>query len=82
MTLTDYMEYFRTEEDCKKHMFNIKYKKDYSCKNCGNSEYWITDIVAVICKGCRRKRNLASDTFFKDTNWYKKIRIEPVLKNV
>lgn len=53
--LIEFAEYFKTDEDCKKYLAEIKWKDGYKCRKCGHTK-------SQIRKDYSRTCNLCSDT--------------------
>lgn len=39
MNSIKFNQYFRTDDDCRKYIADIKWEQGYSCKNCGSTKY-------------------------------------------
>ena len=39
INFADFMNRFKTEEDCREHFFKIRWPNGFRCPKCGNEEY-------------------------------------------
>ncbi|RZK66911.1 MAG: hypothetical protein EOO85_26205 [Pedobacter sp.] len=39
MDLEDFNKSFKTEDDCRQYLFDLKWKEKYSCIRCGNNTH-------------------------------------------
>ena len=73
--LLEFEAMFSTENQCRKHLFKMKYPDGFICPNCKNSEYWITDRSLLHCKECNHQTSLKAGTIMHGSKkplklWY------------
>ena len=63
LTLTDFMEHFRTEADCRSHMFKTRWPNGFKCPKCGHQEYSFIQYRNLYqCKDCGHQTSLTAGT--------------------
>ncbi|RYG40585.1 MAG: IS1595 family transposase [Chitinophagaceae bacterium] len=65
MQLEEFNQTFRTEDDCKQYLFDIKWKKGYECRKCYRTKFWKgrTQFHAR-CSTCGYDESITSHTVF------------------
>lgn len=68
MSLIDFFEQFQGEEECEKHLFNIRWPENYQCPNCNNIEYYYHKNRKLYqCKQCNYQLSITAGTIFHKT---------------
>jgi transposase-like protein len=63
MTFVDFMNRFKTEEDCREHFFKIKWSNGFRCPKCNHEEYTlINGYRRYQCHKCRHQTSLTAGT--------------------
>ncbi len=58
--------FFRCEDDCRKYLFDLKWKRGYSCRRCSHGEYWKGRTrFHTRCKKCDYNESVSANTFFE-----------------
>ncbi len=65
MNSIKFIQYFKTDEDCRKYIADIKWEQGYSCKNCGSTKY-IKGVKAYNrrCLKCKKDESPTAGTMF------------------
>lgn len=65
MNSIKFNQYFKTDEDCRKYIADIKWEQGYSCKNCGSTKY-IKGVKAYNrrCLKCKKDESPTAGTMF------------------
>jgi len=84
--LTEFNEWFRSEEKCRKYLFRIRWPDGFSCPVCGAAKYWDSSRGSIICNPNKHNVRLTSGTLFQDTHkslkeWFEVIWIVSSQKN-
>lgn len=73
-------ERFKTEEDCRNHLIELKWDGRPTCHHCGNNHlnYYLTSRETWKCSKCRKQFSLTKDTIFENSKlslqtWFKAI---------
>jgi transposase-like protein len=63
MTLIEFMEKFKTEQDCRSHFFKIKWPEGFVCPKCGCVEYGFIETRNLYqCRECGHQASLTAGT--------------------
>ena len=62
--LIEFTERFKTEDDCKKYLSEIKWEKGYSCKKCGHKHSQIRKDFSRTCNVCSHTESAGAGTLF------------------
>jgi transposase-like protein len=63
MTLMEFMEKFKTEQDCRDHFFKIKWPEGFVCPKCGCVEYGFIETRNLYqCRKCGHQASLTAGT--------------------
>jgi len=63
MNLKEFMNHFKTEADCRKHFFKLRWPEGFKCPKCGNMEYsFIKYRNLYQCHGCKHQVSLTAGT--------------------
>jgi transposase-like protein len=65
VSLFKFMDRFKTDDDCKEYLFNLKFTKECKCSKCDN-DTWYDGIkpFTKVCKKCRHVESCTSNTLF------------------
>lgn len=65
LTLREFNDFFRREEDCRQYLYELKWKNGYRCKRCGHTKCWKgrTSFHAR-CSRCDYDESLSAHTIF------------------
>lgn len=63
----EFLYQFRTEEDCCKYLFDIRWPNGFKCPRCNNSKYWLTDKGLIHCSECEHQTSITRGTIFHRT---------------
>lgn len=65
-SLINFMDKFKTDEDCLHYLKHYKWKDGFICSKCGHSHFWTTSNKTFhrTCKACRHCESVTSNTFF------------------
>jgi len=68
MTMLEYMENYRTEEQCRQHLFNNRWPNGFECPKCGHTEYFdIKSRNLYQCKACNHQASVTAGTIMDKT---------------
>lgn len=68
MDLEDFNRSFKTEDDCRQYLYNLKWKEKYVCARCGNSKFWKGRTwFHTRCSKCRFDESVTANTLFHKT---------------
>ncbi len=68
VSLFDFQLQFGSENQCRKHLFQLKWPKGYSCPKCDNRQYYFTQSRNLYqCRNCRHQASLLAGTIFSST---------------
>lgn len=68
MSLLDFQRRFATEEDCRDHLFRLRWPGGYRCPRCGHDEHYFHRTRHLYeCKECRYQVSLTAGTVFHRT---------------
>lgn len=62
--LLEFSDWFKTDEDCKKYLANIKFQKGYTCRKCGHSGCQERKDFSRVCNICSHIESASSNTLF------------------
>ncbi len=63
--IIEFIDYFKTDEDCKKYLSAIKWKDGFKCRKCGNTTWSQTKALCVRkCNRCKCKESATAGTLF------------------
>lgn len=69
LSLLDFQAKYRTEDDCREYLFQIRWPNGFYCFDCGHTEcYYIRTRKVYQCKQCRKQHSLLSGTIFQETH--------------
>ena len=59
----EFIEKYSTEEDCREHLFEIRWPNGFICPKCGNSGYYnLTTRDLFECTSCHYQASVTSGT--------------------
>lgn len=64
LNLLEFIERFKTDEDCKKYLGEYKWKEGYSCKKCGHKASQIRKDYSRVCNICCHIESTTANTLF------------------
>jgi transcription elongation factor Elf1 len=64
--LVNFIEKFKTDEDCKDYLAHYKWKDGFRCSKCGHTHFWPKKASPYhrVCKCCRHIEAVTSNTLF------------------
>lgn len=67
--LIDLMDFFKTEMDCVKYLYNRRIKNNIPCHYCGcNDSYLPKNNTRIRCRKCKSQYSVRVGTIFQDSN--------------
>jgi hypothetical protein len=67
--LIDLMDFFKTEMDCVKYLYNRRIKNNITCHYCGcNDSYLPKNNTRIRCRNCKSQYSVRVGTIFQDSN--------------
>lgn len=78
MKLLDLEKNFKTEEQCRAYIADLRWENGFVCPRCNGTEAWKTSEQKYKCKKCDYKMSVTSGTIFQDSHislplWFKAI---------
>lgn len=62
--LLEFSAAFKTDDDCKSYLSDIKWEDGYSCRSCANETFQIRKDFSRTCNKCSHTETTTSDTLF------------------
>ncbi len=62
--LLEFSDRFKTDEDCKKYLSQIKWKDDFECVKCGHKKSQIRKDLSRTCNICPHQESVTANTIF------------------
>jgi len=62
--LLEFAERFKTDENCKEYLSEVKWSKGYECRKCGNKSYQIRKDHSRTCNKCSDTESPTANTIF------------------
>lgn len=62
--LLEFADWFKTDEDCKKYLADIKWKDGFECVKCGHKKAQIRKDFSRTCNICSHQESATSNTLF------------------
>jgi transposase-like protein len=63
MTFKEFMDRFRSEEDCREHLFKMRWPEGFICPKCGHKEYYFIQYRNHYeCRSCGHQTSLTAGT--------------------
>ena len=63
----EFLEFFKSEEDCWNYIFELRWPKGYQCPKCNSNKYWTTENKLIHCSNCGYQASITSGTIFHGT---------------
>ena len=63
----EFLEQFKTEDDCWGYLFEMRWPNGYSCPKCQSGKYWVTERKLIHCSICNYQASITSGTIFQGT---------------
>jgi len=63
----EFLGQFRTEDDCWKYLFEMRWTDGYSCPKCKSEKYWLTEKGLIHCTFCGHQASVTAGTIFHGT---------------
>lgn len=63
----EFLEFFKTEDDCWNYLFNIRWPDGYICSKCQSEKYWLTEKRLIHCVNCEHQASITAGTIFQGT---------------
>jgi transposase-like protein len=68
LTLRTFQQRFKTDDDCRQHLFSIRFPNGFRCPDCGHDRYYlISQRVLFQCTACRHQASLTAGTILHKT---------------
>lgn len=68
LTLRTFQQRFKTDDDCRQHLFSIGFPNGFRCPDCGHNRYYlISKRVLFQCTACRHQTSLTAGTILHKT---------------
>ena len=76
--LSQFENWFSTEEDCREYLFRIRWPNIFQCPRCGHDKTWPIGSTLFQCAGCNYQLSVIAGTIFQDTHqpltmWFRAI---------
>ena len=63
----DFLTQFKSEEDCWRYIFEVRWPDGFTCPKCNGNKYWLTDRMLIHCTLCGQQTSITSGTIFHGT---------------
>jgi transposase-like protein/predicted RNA-binding Zn-ribbon protein involved in translation (DUF1610 family) len=78
MTFDEFEKMFSSESDCRKYLYNLRWKDAFVCPKCGHNKNWTKGSVLYECAKCGHQTSVIAGTIFQDTRkplktWFRAI---------
>jgi len=75
MTFDEFIKQFLTEEQCREHLYRLRWPDGFVCPKCGHDKAWKIGAVLYERAKCGRQTTVTAGTIFQDTrkplrNWF------------
>lgn len=60
----EFLDRFKTEEDCWKYLFSIRWTNGYVCPKCKNTKYYLNNRKLAECSNCGHQISVTAGTIF------------------
>ena len=67
MTFDEFISRFSTEEQCRKYLYELRFRNGFVCPNCGGDKSWEIGDTLYECSSCGRQTSATAGTIFQDT---------------
>src|SRR5665647_2708982 len=69
MGIKEFQKRFNDEDECRNHLFNIRWGKGFVCPKCGHNEYYnVSGRITYQCKKCRHQTSVTAGTVMDRTH--------------
>ena len=65
--MTEFVERFRSEEDCAAYLAQVRWPGGFRCPRCGHGQAWTVRRGRHVCRRCRSETSVIAGTIFQDT---------------
>ena len=77
-TITEFEEWFSTEESCRKYLWELRWPNGFVCPQCSHDKTWTTSRGLYVCAKCGLQISVTSGTLFQGTrkplhSWFRAI---------
>ena len=62
--LLEFSDRFKTDEDCKKYLSEVKWESGYACRNCGHTKFQVRKDFSRTCNICSKTESSMANTLF------------------
>ena len=75
-SLIEFEEQFATEEQCRDHLYRMRFPDGFRCPKCSKTGFWWTARQLLHCKGCGHQASLRAGTIMEQSKkplrlWYR-----------
>jgi transposase-like protein/Zn ribbon nucleic-acid-binding protein len=63
----EFLEYFKTEDDCWNYLFTMRWPDGFICPKCKTGKYWLTEKRLIHCVNCGHQASITAGTIFQGT---------------
>jgi len=63
----EFLAQFRSEDDCWKYIFEIRWLNGFICSKCNRNNYWMTEQKLMHCSNCGYQTSITKGTIFQGT---------------
>ncbi|KYP79915.1 hypothetical protein AYW79_04430 [Ferroacidibacillus organovorans] len=68
LTLRTFQQKFKSDDECRQHLFSIRFPNGFRCPSCGHDKYYlISERVLFQCTACRHQSSLIAGTILHKT---------------
>ena len=67
-TLLEFEDRFRTEEDCRAYLVQLRWPTGFCCPRCRHDQAWATGRGVLKCRACRMQTSVITGTIFQDSH--------------
>ena len=60
----EFIDRFKTEDDCWEYLFNIRWLEGYTCPKCKSTKYYLNNRKLTECKTCGHQTSVTAGTIF------------------
>lgn len=66
-TRQEFLDWFKSEDDCIQYLYNLRWPDGFRCSSCQNQEAWAEQQNLFECTNCHNKTSITSGTIFHGT---------------
>lgn len=63
----EFLAQFKSEDDCWKYIFEIRWPNGFICSKCNGNNYWLTEQKLMHCSNCEHQTSITKGTIFQGT---------------